>query len=264
MELIVQAQTIAKLSIQQAELKPFLAALDSKKVAQSTESEIACTLSQAVTKAFFYLNYKPKSSEEYGLIIDALLSEVVQHFKGLTLEEIKLACLHGSKGYYGDVMGIGVAQVLKWLDMFMADSRRIKARKELSIARESKQECKQLTNDDYKNLALNAFEQYKKTGHYDDYGNIIYNFLEREDIINFCSQRKKEIKNTVLELELKKRSTPFNIDEKRRFEREKNEILNGFGGLAGKCKRYALQVYFSELLEMGMELEISSPLKKAN
>lgn len=239
------------------EIEPFLKALNSKKVADSPENEIEDVLSLAVSNAIFYLKHKPIPPDEYELTINAILLEVTQQFRGLTLNEILLACRFGSMRHYGDIMGVGVSQVVQWLSAFVADQRRHKAKKALLAVQENEQkESKEVTTDDFEKLALHAFDKYKKTGNYEDYGNIIYHFLERKGLINFCNKRKNEIKNIVLKSELERRAMPLNMDEKRKFDREKNEILNGMNDLKGKCKRHALKVFFSDLCEMGLELKM--------
>ncbi len=251
-----QAFSLVLKRTKEIELKPFLSALNSKKVVDCVDSEIMMSISAGVAKAIFDLGHQAKDVTEYQQMCNSIFIKVRRRFGMLTLDEIKLACEYGSEGAYGDVMGVNVVQVTKWLQAFVADLRRIKAKKELLASQESKPEQKQLTESDYTNLALSAFDKYKETGYYNDYGNIIYNFLERSGIINFCDQRKKEIKEAVLKEEIERFSTPINLYEKRRFEREKSEILDGMLGLAGKCKKHALLVYFSELLSMGMELEL--------
>ncbi len=250
------AHALAMQQVQAPELKPFLSALNSKKVFESTDNEISATIAKAVLNAIFYLKHKPSDKQEFDLTIDALASEVKQSFKGLTLDEIKLACLCGSKHQYGDIMGVGVSQVLQWLSAFIADQRRHKAKKELILAQEVKEEPKEVTEEKSIEIALNAFETYKRKGNYDDYGNIIYNFLERKKVINFSDQRKNTIKEAVLKMELARLSAPLNLDEKRRFEREKNDLLNKPEDLKGMFKRHALNVFFADLCEMGAELEI--------
>ncbi len=247
------------------ELNPFLCALNSKKVLESSDSEIANVLAKAVSNATFYLKHKPGPSEEFDLTIDALLVEIKQNFRGLTLDEIKLACLCGSKHQYGEIMGVGVSQVLRWLSAFISDQRRHKAKRDLMLAQEARSSSREVTEDDYKELALNAFKKYKEVGKYEDYGNIIYDFLDCKNVINFSNQRKKDIERTVKEIELKRLSMPRTLHERNSFKIIMEKILSGDKDeLRRKCKRYALNVFFADLVEMDADLEISASKDSLN
>lgn len=261
----IHPQTANFLAIQETkelELKPFLQALNSPKVYESTDEEVILTLVKAVLTATHRLKREVEEDEEYEQLAGSILREVREDFHMLTLDEIKLACIRGSKGLFGEVFAISAVQILQWLGAFKVDQNRHRAKKQLILAQEVKIEPREVTDEDSKKLALNAFNRYKKTGKYEDYGNIIYHFLEKKGVINFCNQRKNEIKEAFLKMELTRLSAPLNLDEKRRFEREKNDLLNNPKDLKGMLKRHALNVFFADLCEMGTELEIPSQTGK--
>lgn len=252
-------QTAHKLAMQHVkapDLRPFLSALNSKKVDESADLEVLIAISEGISQAIFNLGHQAKNDSEYKQLCNTVFTKVRHRFAMLTLDEIKLACEYGAEGVYGEVMGVNVIQILKWLNGFKADLKRHNAKKELLLAQEVKEEPKEVTEEKSIEIALNAFETYKRKGNYDDYGNIIYDFLERKKVINFSDQRKNEIKEAVLKMELTRLSAPLNLDEKRRFEREKNDLLNNPKDLKGMFKRHALNVFFADLCEMGADLEM--------
>lgn len=174
-------------------------------------------------------------------------------FKTLTLEDLSLAGHRGAMGFYGEFFGVSAVTILKWFNNFLVDPKRHDA-KRLLLPVEPKQIERTLSDKDRKELVLTAFEKFKNAGHYEDWGNLVYNFLEAKELITYSNARKAEIKETVMQIELERLSAPVSLDEKRTFDREKNALLEGRTDLKSKCKRYALNIYFSELTEMRQEL----------
>lgn len=249
---------LAKQQTKEVTLHPYLNALKSKRVLESSDAEIVETISKAVSQATFDMGHKPKEEIEYKLMIASILDEIKISFIAFTLGELNLACKRGSQGAYGENMGINVVGVIKWLNGYKNDLNAQKAKKEIIDASHVKEAPKELTDEDRKELSLSAFERFKNTGVYEDYGNIVYLFLERIGNINFTDERKLEMKTEVMKNELTTLSAPLSLEEKRKFDRQKQEILDGSMDLKAKCRRYALHVYFKELVEMGLELNFEN------
>lgn len=239
----------------EASLKPYLEALNDKRVMDSTDDEIKAALSAGIHKAIFNLGQQPKSLGEITLMNNELVGEVKNFCKAFTLTEIVLACQNGAKEAYGQNFGINVATVMRWMMGLLNDMKRQSAKKLIADYSKPKEEKpKELTDAERKSLALEAFEKFKKTGNYTDWGNVIFNYLERIEVLNFSNERKAEIKEIVKQKEIERLSAPLSLEEKRKFDREILDILNGVEDLKSKCRKEALNIYFSELVELEMEL----------
>lgn len=235
---------------------PFLEAFNSILVRDCNDSDILKTLLEIVTKTTFDAGNTPKSQQEVEGILGALLPDVKLFFKTLTLAELKLAANRGVRGMYGEMIGVSVASLSKVFNGYMGDMKRQEAKKALLEANTPKEvPPKDVTDEEWSQLAIEAFEKFKKAGFYEDWGNIIYLFLERKGLLNYSNERKAEIKRSVENRELARLSAPLSMEEKRSFDRLKDQLLDGSLDLKGKCRREAIQIYFGELVEMGMNLE---------
>lgn len=235
---------------------PFLDAFNSKLVRDASDSEILITLAEIVSKTTFDAGNTPKSSEEIKALIGSLLPDCKMFFKTLTLDELKLAANRGVRGMYGDMIGVSVASLSKVFNGYMADMKRQEAKKALIEANTPKEEPpKEVSESEWVRLSIEAFEKFKESGVYEDWGNIIYLFLERKGLLNYSNERKAEIKRIVENRELARLSAPLSMEEKRNFEKLKDQLLSGSMDIKGKCRREALLIYFKELDEMGLAME---------
>lgn len=239
------------------DLKPYLEALKAKLVSDSSDTEVLICLSEAISKATLVLSHKAKTKEEHNLCCTAILEIIRMRFQMLTIGDLKLAILKGSIGDYGDIMGVNTAQVVKWLQAYKDDLKRHQAKAEIRKAQIIQPETKEWTDSDRKALSMKAFDEYKSKGSYDDLGNWVYDFLDRKNVINFSTQRKKEIEKVVKEIELKRLSMPRSLSERNGFKTIIEKIMGGDKEeLRGKCKKHALNVFFADLIKMGIDLEI--------
>lgn len=235
---------------------PFLEAFNSKMVKDCTDKEILHVLNDIVTKAIFEGGFGGKGEVDSLMIITALLPDCKLFFKTLTLDELKLAANRGVRGIYGDMFGVSVASLSKVFNGYMGDMKRQEAKRVLIEASAPKVEApKEVSETEWVRLSIEAFNKFKKSGVYEDWGNIIYLLLERKGLLNYSNERKAEIKQIVEKRELARLSAPLSMEEKRSFDRLKDQLLSGSMDLKGKCRREALLIYFRELAEMEMSLE---------
>jgi hypothetical protein len=233
---------------------PYIKALESPKVKDATDNEIEKQLVTLISKTVFELGQAPKSTDELLLMSQSLLPEVKSMFQNLTLEELSLAAHRGALGFYGEFFGLNPVTLTKWFNSILMDMKRQDAKK-LLLPEEPKQIERALSEKERIDLALKAFDKFKQLGYYEDWGNLVYSFLEAKELINFSNERKSEMKEAVMKIELERLSTPLTLDEKRTFDRDKNALLEGRTDLKSKCKRYALNVFFKDLIEFKQELK---------
>jgi hypothetical protein len=247
-----------KLAISKAktpDLIPFIKAQDSLKVHQATDDQIEEKLISVISTTVFELGQQPRSTQDLLMMSQSLLPEVKSMFSNLTLEELSLSAHQGAMGYYGEFFGVNPVTLLKWFNSMLMDMKRQNAKRLLLEEPKPLQIERSLSDKERIQVAITAFEKFKTAGTYEDWGNLVYNFLESKELITYTNERKEQMKLQVLAKELERLSAPVTLDEKRTFDREKNRLLEGQTDLKGKCKRHALNIYFSELVEMGQELK---------
>jgi len=237
-------------------LTTYLNALDSPLVKDSDDNAIKAALSQGINSAIFIMGHPSKGVDELSMMINELLRDVKFVGSTLTLSELVLMCQNGSKEAYGQNFGVNVSTINKWMMGMIGDMKRQAAKKSLYDASIPKEETpKEVSDQEWIRLSIEAFDKFKKSGVYEDWGNIIYLFLERKGLLNYSNERKAEIKEIVQNRELQRLSAPLSMEEKRSFERLKDQLLSGSMDLKGKCRREALLIYFAELAEMEISLE---------
>lgn len=112
--------------------------------------------------------------------------------------------------------------------------------------------------DHFVKCCLEAFEKFKSTGEFYDYGNAVYDFLKRKAIITYTSDDEIEFANQADELEKKsieKKLSDNKSDGLLRASLKKSLTeLETSSGTVHNGKRLALVTFFKELIEFGPEL----------
>ncbi len=125
----------------------------------------------------------------------------------------------------------------------------------------TKEEKKQERDKWLKDTIFPLFEKYFKTGEYDfpDYGNALYNYLDKK-FINFASEKKEKIKE-MARLELLKEYRIEKIakpNQRNEIGKIITDILTGDkktdAEVKGRGRNIALKIFLAECKEMGRDL----------
>lgn len=162
-------------------------ALQGKKIKDCSDMELAATVSASVEKANSDLGLKDKPDEDIDLLKLGIMSECRMSFDCLTLDELKSAIHNGVRGKYGEVFGLSVIQVAKWLAAYMTDINRHEQKKELNNLLEKEVNKEPTPDEKYtlgKELCLSVFEHYQKTNQLPISALAAYSFLNKYEMID--------------------------------------------------------------------------------
>jgi hypothetical protein len=161
-------------------------ALQGKKISDCTDVELGSKISACVEKAWGDLGLRAISDTDYDLLKLNLLNECRMSFYNLTLDELQAAIHNGVRGKYGEVFGLSVIGVTKWLASYMTAMERQEGKKQLE---KLKEEAKPEPTADEKfttgkELSVTLFEKFKKSGQFDRTLLAVYEFCKYYDLID--------------------------------------------------------------------------------
>lgn len=197
------------------------------------KNEVSAQIDSIVNFTFAYKGHSPNSEREYEFITNALKEDVFLNFHNYTIEDIKLAFKLGVKGELGEYYGLNPKTFYDWLKSYKL--KYITPVTNNVIALIPKKEVppppKKEVDANNKIIISNLLQQYITTKEYtfNDFGNVMYEFLFRLGIINLSKEEKSEIINqsrVQLKLELTERNeelsrlgkTYHKIDLKKAFQ----------------------------------------------
>ena len=198
----------------------YLSQLETKVIEYSDKNIVSEKIDTIINNTFAYKGQSPATEREYVFISNAVKEDVFHNFNLYTLKDIELAFKLGVRGEMGEYYGLNPKTFYDWLkkykDKFLFPALE---KVESLLPKKTVQEPpKEVVQGNNKEIVCNVLESFKQTKKYDfnDFGNMIYNFLERIGIINFSIQEKE---NIISESKIK-----FKLDLAKR-----NEELNNLG-----------------------------------
>lgn len=217
-----------------------------------------------VILASLYLSAGQKVPEAQALKVIAGIFEkdIRENFASLTLAEITHAVNQGLRE--SDVPHISNVNLYKWVKNYMNHPDRLYAlqkAKQLALPPKSKPTDQEILVLNIKVLTL-CFDNYKKYGHLQDFGNACYDFLDQQGILNYTPEKKRtffQAAKVSLAREAETRSLVKGTLEAMREASKLIEELakheeNHKGRIIGEAKRLALKEYFNNLIEMDQHI----------
>jgi hypothetical protein len=186
-------------------------ALQGKKIIDCTDVELGSKISACIEKAWSDLGLRAISDNDYDLLKLNLLNECRMLFYNLTIDELEAAIHNGVRGKYGEVFGLSVIGVTKWLASYMTAMERQEGKKQLEkLKEEAKPEP---TSDEKftigKLLCIDLFEKFKKSGQFDRTLLAVYEFCKYYDLID--KDYRKGIYKEALDLLVKAKELEANL-----------------------------------------------------
>jgi hypothetical protein len=255
-------------SLTQEEEKVVLATKE-KKVYEAGRKAVEALVSSIVTSSMIVLgNSKKFDDRDRFLIEKEIVNDIFSNFKGLTLDEIRLACSRGCRGEYkakpDEVVYFSVKSVYEWIKAYIVKTKREAMQKQARFEQDrftkaplTDEEKKKLESDFIKDCIIAPYNHFVKTGEFtfDLRGNIVYETLDKLNAIPFTVKRKKEI------FERAKHLTIVQLEQYPSFESRNrmNDINEGEGEghrmVKSKAKELALMDFLREMKEQDMDLE---------
>jgi hypothetical protein len=231
-------------------------ALQCKIMKDCTDLELAVKISACVEKAWFDLGLRPVSDTDFDLLKLNLMNECRISFYNLTLDELQAAIHNGVRGKYGEVFGLSVIGVTKWLASYMTAMERQEGKKQLE---KLKEEAKPEPTADEKftigkQLCIDLFEKFKKSGQFDRTLLAVYEFCKYYDLID--KDYRKGIYQEAEELYIKNKeiesALTMDLIKRRRLNKELELLKNNIE------KNILTKDQYSDILRCGRHIALKN------
>ena len=203
-------------------------------------------------KSVNHLGWKLPEDNDVKLLVNEIAGSIVRDYKQIRKAEIGIAFSKGIRGEYGEFMGLSVVTFEKFIIGYLASDYRAALGKSLPVA-EMPAPTKELSREDRMEWAKTAYETFKEKGFYDDYGNQIYEFLDKEGLIPFTPSEKFELLDQARQEEYRRLQNPLSVKEAREFNKQIEALMTDNQKLLPRTKKLALNKYFQILLKSGSE-----------
>lgn len=235
------------------------------------KNEVSAQIDALVNFTFAYKGHSPATEREYEFTTNALKEDIFLNFNNYTIEDVKLAFKLGVRGELGEYYGLNPKTFYDWLKSYK--SKYITPVTNNVIALIPKKEVppppKKDIDANNKIIICNVLQDFIKTKQYtfNDFGNVMYEFLFRLGIINFSKDEKNEIlseSRVQLKLELTERNEQLNklgktyhkIDLKKAFDEIELESNKDYETqVIMLAKKNALKKFIQACAEKSVDLE---------
>ena len=235
------------------------------------KNKVSSEIDTLVNYTFAYKGHSPASEREYEFTTTALKEDIFLNFNNYTIQDIKLAFKLGVRGELGEYYGLNAKTFYDWLKtyknkfMYPAFNTIIKLIPKKEAEKPKQEEINNLNKD----LICDFYEKYKisKLYTFNDFVNLIYNFLNKLKLINLSKIEKSNIINeskNQLKIELTERNENLSnmgkvyhkIDLKKAFQEiELNSSKDYQISINMTAKKIALKVFIDNCIEQNINLE---------
>jgi len=170
-----------------------MAAMASPRICEVDPIELDEVLMTAVNRAFLDRGQKIEP-DDMQHIVDRLGQAAVRTCPNIRLREIPLAISDGVFGEYGDYFGLNVHTFVMFMKARYSSRKRAEsARSILPRPPEKKAPSEEEICRMDRELLVRAFERWKRTGRYEDYGSYIYRVAANKfNLLHLSEERKAE------------------------------------------------------------------------
>jgi len=236
-------------------------ALQGQKAFNARPAQLEYVLAQAMAKAFADMGIRADDrADEIHYLVQTMPAEVCRHLPGIRLTEIPLAINRGILRAFGEFYGLNVATFMHFLSSHYHSSARAEAIKQQQTiappakSSPTKAELQQIR----RSRVCTAFAQYKATGSYADYGNLVFDIINQMGKIPYDEHREAQFLQQARQ-NLKQRYSQPSIypAERERLRNNLNDLLAGNAQqkVLAEMKRLILFALFDDLILAGVEME---------
>ena len=165
-------------------------------VATATPARLEYVLAQAMAKAFADMGYKAdERADEVLYLVQNLPAEVLKHLPAMRLDELPIAINLGILRHFGNFYGLNLATFMFFLNSHYQSNRRAEAVKQALAAHNTASAPPSPAERQaaMRRRIVAAYQQYLAQGYYTDYGNLVFDGLNRLYKIPFGPEREAAI-----------------------------------------------------------------------
>ncbi|WP_295714767.1 hypothetical protein [Mucilaginibacter sp.] len=211
-------------------------------------------LLSCIQTAILIAGWKEQHINDLVANVYLLMPEINGRLKAMTEAEVRAAFENGAKGYYGEnKAGMCAATCIKWLYSYYLDAKRIEAKKTIQAQQTQEQPvpAAELPNTERQALIQSAYGKYLETGSYHDYGNLIYNLLDKEGLLPYSTPEKKVFLESARKSLHAKLQFANNLQERRENDRKIADLMESDTNAITEAKRMSLLDYFTKTKHTG-------------
>lgn len=168
------------------------------RICDMTESQMARIVTTICVKAAIRLGSRPKDEEEQGFISMEINSDLVRKFPKLTEKEILRALENGLDGVYKrkpeDPIIFTPSNFVQWVRYYVEETKRPVMKKVAQIAQQMPSEEETISEPEQLKMSLESFlDTFRRVldgKTYEDYGNVVYSFLDRIGFMRVSVEEK--------------------------------------------------------------------------
>ena len=227
------------------------------------ESEFKNFLLVLIGKAHVSCNQKPDEAN-IQLALPDLIDTISKYFSTLTLKEIELAFKLGLLGELGEYYGLNNKTYFGWFKNLIGSQKRIEANRKQGAYINLQNQPKALTDEEKRAIMINAcfeaFEIVRKKEYFNDLGNAVYNFIDRNWKMPFSAEQKKKYIQVAKNKIISEKSAKYGASDGINAKKIKDEISAIREGLnenevISEAKKLIVNQYFTDLIKNKIELK---------
>jgi hypothetical protein len=235
-------------------------ALQSPRACDAEPKQLEMVLAQAMAKAFADMGINTADRrDEITYLVQTMPAELTRNLPAIRLNEIPVAINRGILQQFGSFYGLNVATFMHFLMAHYQSEQRLTAIKANLAAATAIPERAAPTPQELHQNRLNrittAFKQYKTEGHYNDYGNLVFDTINAMGKIPFGTEREAQILEQAKQNLIDRYSrVSLYPDERSGLRATLSKIMHGEAPnlILTEAKRIALFELFDELIEKGI------------
>lgn len=253
--------------------KEILAALNSKKIIDSSSFELDKIVTTSVAQIFAYVGKKndPGVSDLLNVIYNILPGELRREVPALRLNEIPISFKKGALKEFGEYFGLNVAELVRFCKAHYDSENRTNTVKSILKPVEKPSAAPSLESQFYtsKNNTITAYTKNQVGGNFEAMGPACYDFINKLGLIIFSTKEKydlmKEAAGKIIsETNLKLSVIPEDYHRRplkafiHEIENWLNEDINPtnltYAKIIAKSKFLTLKAFFHEIQESELSL----------
>lgn len=160
--------------------------------------------------------------EEITYLKTRVADDIINHYSTYTLEEIRLSLYYGVREEFGEYFGLNAITIFKWLKSFkweLIPQTNLLMKPYLPNPDERPKETitQEQLDKDYTNRCISIHKLLQEKNEYDfyDFGNVLYEWLDKRGCIPFSNEEKQKFKKES-HIKLRKKMMDNNYDLSRR------------------------------------------------
>jgi len=209
---------------------------------------------KAVSKLFYISGYGLPDKRIFDYVTDFVYTSICDKYSD---QEIEHVFESGLKKKYGEYVGISATLIYGWFEKFKQSGER-----EILFPKKMIAETSCMTDDEKeiksREYCLRCYDEFKQEGEFNDMGNIIYNYLEKKEVLNLTPEQKWKFYGQAKEKEISKLQSKKLKQTSLRsaIEREISAIENKTNDapVIIAAKKLALTDYFETCVKMDIDL----------